>query len=236
MICIKNVSKSFGEIKAVDDVSLSVGIGVCAILGINGAGKTTLIRLITGFLQTDAGGVAICDFDIATQRQKALSNIGYVPENNPMYEELTSYEYIKLFADIWKIKESDFIDSLKSLAKKLDITSVMNQKVSTLSKGYKRRVSIIASLIHKPKVIILDEPTDGLDPNQKVAIRNFLKAYSKENIVFISTHIMEDVEVLADRVLLMNKGKIIKDCDIKSFKENNSLIDAFYSITNQEEA
>ncbi|MDR1694534.1 MAG: ABC transporter ATP-binding protein [Lactobacillaceae bacterium] len=235
MITVRNIYKSFGEIKALNDVSFDAGIGVLALLGVNGAGKTTLIRVITGYLVPNDGEVSIEGLGIDDNRIEALRNIGYVPENNPIYQDLTSFEMIKLNADLWNIGKKDFAENLNELVNRLDIKTVINQKISTLSKGYKRRVAIAASLIHKPKILILDEPTDGLDPNQKFVVRKFIKEYSKDNIVIVSTHIMEDVEAIADRVMILDKGKIILDAapdELKKKAPDNDMISAFYKITN----
>lgn len=237
MIVAKNISKNFGEIKALKDVSFEADKGVLALLGVNGAGKTTLIRVLVGYIFASEGSVAIDGMNIAEDRLKILSNIGYVPENNPIYQEISSYDFIKLYADLWKVSDKDFAENLEKLVKNLEIKDVINQKISTLSKGYKRRVAIAASLIHNPKILILDEPTDGLDPNQKVVVRNFIKEYSKNNIVIISTHIMEEVEAIADRVVVLDKGRIIFDGstdDLKKKGKDNSIVSAFYTITNKE--
>ncbi|MFV0626358.1 MAG: ABC transporter ATP-binding protein [Alphaproteobacteria bacterium] len=234
MIIIEHISKSFGEIEAVDDVSFSAEKGVVALLGQNGAGKTTLIRLITSFLAADCGKISLCGHNLEENREKALFEVGYVPENNPIYQDMTTYNFIKSVAEIWKMSKQDFKDSLLSLSESLNIKEVMTQKIATLSKGYKRRVAIVASLIHHPKIVILDEPTDGLDPNQKYYVRKFLKEYSKENLVLISTHIMEDVEAIADRVLLMEKGKLISDTTVEKFKQSGGdMMSAFQKMTSQ---
>lgn len=234
MIVVENIYKNFDEIKALNGVSFDANAGVLALLGVNGAGKTTLIRVITGYIIPNEGKVTINGLDINDERTKALENIGYVPENNPIYQELTPYELIKITADFWNVSNDDFIENIKKLSEKLDIKDVINQKISTLSKGYKRRVGIVASLIHNPKILILDEPTDGLDPNQKFVVRNFIKEYSKNNIVIISTHIMEEVEAIADRVLILDKGKIILDTTpgkLKGKSEDKDMLSAFYKIT-----
>lgn len=235
MIRAKNIYKSFGEIEALRDVSFNADKGVLALLGVNGAGKTTLIRVLTGYLVPDKGSVSIEGKDVEDDREQVLQHVGYVPENNPLYNDMTSFELIKFYADLWKVEREDFEKRLKNLVEQLGIKEVINQKVATLSKGYKRRVGIAASLVHEPKILMLDEPTDGLDPNQKVEVRKFIKEYSKENVVIISTHIMEDVEAIADRVMILDKGKIIMDgtpAALKNKVKGTDMAGAFYKITN----
>ncbi|MDD4557128.1 MAG: ABC transporter ATP-binding protein [Alphaproteobacteria bacterium] len=238
MIVAENLTKTFDEIKAVDGISFTAKKGVIALLGQNGAGKTTLIRLLTDYLSSDCGKVLICGEEIAEKRQEALLNIGYVPENNPLYPEMTAFDYVKFVADLWKIKKTDFQKNFRLLAEKLEIKGVMTQKISTLSKGYKRRVAIAAALVHLPKVVILDEPTDGLDPNQKQFVRQFIKEYAKSNLVLVSTHIMEDVEAIADRILLVEKGRLLLDTTVAEFKKKSGgkdMISAFHNLTAHKE-
>ena len=238
MIVVEHIFKHFGEIKAVEDVSFEAEKGVVALLGQNGAGKTTLIRLITGYLAADCGKVLICGHDVEHKREKALENIGYVPENNPLYQEMTGFEFLKFVADIWKMPKKEFRQSLTFLADNLEIKDILNQRISTLSKGYQRRVAIAGSLIHSPKVVILDEPTDGLDPNQKYYVRKFIQDYAQKNLVLISTHIMEDVEAIADRILLLEKGRLILDSTVQEFKQKGGqkdMISAFHQITSLKE-
>ena len=234
MIVVESISKCFGEIKAVTDVSFEAEKGVVALLGQNGAGKTTLIRLITNYLAADCGKVLICGHDVEKEREKALQNIGYVPENNPLYQEMTGYDFLKFVSGIWKMPKKEFQKSLQKLSHSLEIVDILNQKISTLSKGYQRRVAIAGSLLHSPKIVILDEPTDGLDPNQKYYVRKFIQTYAKENLVLISTHIMEDVEAIAERILLVEKGKLILDSTVQEFKQKGGekdMISAFHQIT-----
>lgn len=232
MIIVKNIYKNFGDISALNDVSFEVEKGVLTLLGANGAGKTTLMRVLTGYLFSNEGSVTVNGIDVVDGRIDVLKNVGYVPENNPIYQEFTAYEVIKSTAELWSVSKEDFEQNLKKLVKELDIKDVINQKIATMSKGYKRRVAIAAGLIHNPKIIILDEPTDGLDPNQKQVVRNFIKKYAKENIVIISTHIMEEVEAVADRVIVLDKGKIIFDGTAQKLKgDSKDMISAFNNIT-----
>lgn len=238
MIVAKNLSKSFNEIKAIDNINFCIKKGeVVALLGPNGAGKTTLMRLLTGYLQPTAGEAVIYGFDIAEDRVDALRKIGYVPESSPLYQEMTVFEYLRFAADLWNLSNEDFTNNLAETINQLKLSSVLNQKIETLSKGFKHRTAVAAALIHKPKALILDEPTEGLDPNQKFEMRKFIKSYGEKNIVIVSTHIMEEVEAIADRVILLNKGKLIRDTtpqDLLSAYPESSIADIFRRITSEQ--
>lgn len=212
MLVAKNLSKTFGNIRAVDNVNFCLNRGeVAALLGPNGAGKTTLMRLMTGFCAPDSGDVSLNGYSISSQRIPALASSAYVPENGALYPEMTVYEYLRFMASLRRLSQISFVDNLVSLVKQLDLPDVINQKCETLSKGFKRRVALAGALLHRPQILILDEPTEGLDPNQKFFVRKFIRDYGKENTVLISTHIMEEVKAMADRVILLNHGKLIRD-------------------------
>lgn len=238
MIVAKNLSKSFNEIKAIDNINFCIKKGeVVALLGPNGAGKTTLMRLLTGYLQPTAGEAVIYGFNIAEDRVDALRKIGYVPESSPLYQEMTVFEYLRFAADLWNLSNEDFTNNLAETINQMKLSSVLNQKIETLSKGFKHRTAVAAALIHKPKALILDEPTEGLDPNQKFEMRKFIKSYGEKNIVIVSTHIMEEVEAIADRVILLNKGKLIRDTtpqDLLSAYPENSIAEIFRRITSEQ--
>ena len=228
MIVVEHIFKHFGEIKAVEDVSFEAEKGVVALLGQNGAGKTTLIRLITGYLAADCGKVLICGHDVEHKREKALENIGYVPENNPLYLEMYVKEYLQFVADIHQISKEK-VDEIIDL---VGITPEKSKKISQLSKGYKQRVGLAQAILHAPDLLILDEPTNGLDPNQILEIRNVIKEIGKEKTVILSTHIMQEVEALCTRVILIHQGNIIQDADIADFKGKfNNLEEAFAHYT-----
>lgn len=230
MIVVKDISKKFDKFVAVDNVSFELDKGVVALLGCNGAGKTTIIRMVSGYIEPSQGSISICGYNIIENRAEALKNVSYVPENNPLYGDMSVYEFIEYVSKIYYVSQEDFKLRLKKLANELEIIDVISKKIQTLSKGYKRRVAIVAALIHEPQVLILDEPTDGLDPSQKILIRSFLKEYAKDKLVLISTHIMEDVEIMADRILLINDGKLLKDASLEEIKKtvkSNNLIDVF---------
>lgn len=235
MLVIKNLSKSFGPIRAVNNINCCLIKGnITALLGPNGAGKTTLMRLIAGFLEPDCGSVEIGGIDLRQNRRSALAKIAYVPENGALYPEMTVYEYLKFIACLHGLSRQNFVDNLVSLVKTLELTDVINQKCDTLSKGYKRRTSIAGALLSRPQILILDEPTEGLDPNQKFSVRSFLREYGRRNTVIISTHIMEEVDALAGRVILMNHGKLIRDTtpeELRKITPENDIEAAFRAIT-----
>lgn len=235
MIVIKDLCKSFGDKKAVDNLNICFNNGeVIALLGPNGAGKTTLMRLLVGFYRPDSGEILINHRNIVQDRIAALESTAYVPEIGALYPEMTVFEYVRYMAELRGLSGQGFVDNLLSLAKELDIESVINQRCETLSKGFKRRVAIAGALIHRPKTVILDEPTEGLDPNQKQSVRAFIKNYGQKNTVIVSTHIMEEVEAMADRVILINRGRLICDTTPRLLKQNTDSADieqAFRALT-----
>lgn len=235
MIEIKKLCKNFGRIKAIHNVSLSFRRGeIIALLGPNGAGKSTLMRLLTGYICPDSGQITIMNNNIEENRLEILSHIGYVPENSPLYPDMTVFEYLLFMSKLRNISDSVFEQRCKEIVKNFSLTEVINQKIETLSKGFRHRVAISAALLSEPQILILDEPTEGLDPNQKHELREFIKTYGQKNLVIISTHIMEEVEALSTRVILINKGKIIKDTtarELKLLSPSGNLDEAFRSIT-----
>ena len=237
MIVAKNLSKSFKNIKAVDDVNFCIKKGeVVALLGPNGAGKTTLMRLLTGYLQQDSGEVSVYGFNIAENREDALRKIAYVPENAPLYPEMSVYEYLHFAGSLRGLKDDDLNINLSEAASQMQLSSVFNQRIDTLSKGYRHRTAVAGALIHKPRILILDEPTEGLDPNQKQDMRAFIRHYGEKNIVIVSTHIMEEVENVASRILLMNKGKLISDTtpvSLQNLYPEKNIAEAFRLMTSE---
>lgn len=228
MISIKDISKNYGNKSVLSNISFDLDVGVLvALIGENGAGKTTLMRIMTGFLSATSGEVSVFGSNITENRIKSLSYIGYVPETSSLYGDMLVYDFLKWIAGIWNIKDKD--KAIINASKQMDIIDVLDEKIENLSKGYKKRVEIASAIIHEPKILILDEPTDGLDPNQKKEIRKFMKQYAKNNIVLVSTHVLEDIECV-DRVIMLSNGVIVKDANIKEFKKiskEDSLSDAF---------
>lgn len=234
MLEVKNISKSFGLKKALNNVGFTVKKGqIVALLGENGAGKSTLLRILSGFYAADCGEVILNRLNLDTERLAVLQQIGYVQEISALYPEMKVYEFLCFIADIRQLPAETKISQIKAVTEALELTDVLNQKNETLSKGYKKRVELAAMLISEPTVLLLDEPTEGLDPNQKHALRQIIKQYAKTHMVIISTHTLEDVEALASRVLLLHKGVLQADTDLKTFKKtaDNDLLKSFRKIT-----
>lgn len=234
MLVVKNISKSLGNKPILQHLNFCLKQGeIIALLGPNGAGKTTLMRCMAGFYELDEGEILFNDKSLSYERKKVLQDMAYVPETGGLYPEMSVFEYLSFMAEIKHIDAEKFADNLVYLLKALELESVINQKCETLSKGYKRRVALAGALLSRPKVLILDEPTEGLDPQQKQHLRSFLKNYSRESIVLISTHIMEEVDALADRVLMLKDGKLICDTtpnDLKKVSPEGDIENSFCTI------
>ena len=227
---ITNLTKKFGEQTALNNINLNIEKNeIVGLLGPNGAGKSTLMKSITGVVKIDEGEILFNDKDITQYPIKSKKNIGFLPENNPLYQEMFVKEYLNFVADIHKIP-SERIDEVIEL---VGITPEKSKKISQLSKGYKQRVGLAQAILHQPDLLILDEPTNGLDPNQIIEIRNVIKEIGKEKTIILSTHIMQEVEALCSRVILIHKGNILQDTSIGEFKGRYSnLEEAFQSYTN----
>ena len=227
---ITNLTKKFGEQTALNNISLSIEKNeIVGLLGPNGAGKSTLMKSITGVVKIDEGEILFNDKDITQYSIESKKNIGFLPENNPLYQEMFVKEYLNFVADIHKIP-SERIDEVIEL---VGITPEKSKKISQLSKGYKQRVGLAQAILHQPDLLILDEPTNGLDPNQIIEIRNVIKEIGKDKTIILSTHIMQEVEALCSRVILIHKGNILQDTSIEEFKGRYSnLEEAFQSYTN----
>jgi ABC-2 type transport system ATP-binding protein len=209
-IDIKEVTKIYGEQKALDQVSFQVETGkVIGFLGPNGAGKSTLMKIITGFIPPTIGEVSVEGIDVAENSMEVRKMIGYLPENNPLYPDMYVKEYLNFIAGIYKINQAK--TAVTEMIEKTGLTLEYKKKIGTLSKGYRQRVGLAQALIHNPKVLILDEPTSGLDPNQIVEIRNLIGQLGHEKTIMLSTHIMQEVEAICDRIVIINRGKIVAD-------------------------
>jgi ABC-2 type transport system ATP-binding protein len=212
MITTKNLSKRYGEILAVDDVSFSVNPGeVLGFLGANGAGKSTTMRMIAGFIAPSAGTVTVCGHDIDRSPVQAKACMGYLPEGAPSYGEMTVAEFLDFVADIRGLDGALRRERRSIVIDRLALAPVIDQVIETLSKGFRRRVGLAQALIHDPKVLILDEPTDGLDPNQKHEVRRLINELSKDKLVIVSTHILEEVHEVCTRAIIIADGRIVAD-------------------------
>ena len=210
MIEAQRVSKRYGHIEAVRNVDFSIGKGeVVGLLGPNGAGKTTLLKILTGYHFPTSGSVSILGYDIYTESMKIKSEIGYLPENAPVYPDLNVHEYLEFIADVRGLSVADKKRRLSAVIEETGLASVVYRPIATLSKGYQQRVGLAQGLIHAPDLLILDEPTTGLDPHQIIEIRNLIKTVGREKTVILSTHILQEVEAVCSRVLIMNKGEIV---------------------------
>jgi len=210
MLRVQNIKKSFDGHLVINDISFDVSCGeILGFLGPNGAGKTTTMRLITGALKPDNGYVTLCGADISAKPVIAKQNFGYLAEGAPLYEDMSPHEYLKFLAGVKKIPIDNHQNAIKKAIHYTMIDKVLHNKISVLSKGYKRRVALAGALLGDPPILILDEPTDGLDPNQKYYIRKLLKILSKEKAIIISTHILEEVEAICNQTITIDKGKII---------------------------
>ena len=213
MIEITHLKKLFGELVAVDDISFKVVPGeILGFLGPNGAGKSTTMKVITGFLSPSSGSVSIWGSDIETDTLAAQKHIGYLPEGAPCYEEMTPRSFLRFIARIRGFSGDDVESVVSRVVATLSLHSVIDQRIETLSKGFKRRVGLAQAILHDPEVLILDEPTDGLDPNQKHQVREMIRGLSKDKIVIISTHILEEVTAVCNRAVIIANGKIVADC------------------------
>jgi ABC-2 type transport system ATP-binding protein len=205
---VQNISKSYGAQKALDNISFSVNKGeIVGFLGPNGAGKSTLMKILTTYINADEGVASVNGFDVNTQQKSVQLSVGYLPEHNPLYLDLYVREYLAFNADVYKVAKS----RIEEVIVLTGLTPESHKKIGQLSKGYRQRVGLANALLHNPDVLILDEPTTGLDPNQLVEIRNVIKNVGKDKTVFLSTHIMQEVEAICDRVIIINNGKIVTD-------------------------
>lgn len=219
---VQNLGKYFGHIKAVDGITFNVKKGdVLGFLGPNGAGKSTTMKILTGFIAPDFGKAVINGFDILKNPLEIKKIFGYLPENAPSYEDMTVFSFIDFIADIRGLKGKVKDEQIKKTFELISIQGVKDQIIGTLSKGYKRRVGLAQAIIHDPLILILDEPTDGLDPNQKHEVRELIRKMSKEKVIILSTHILEEVDEVCNRTVIISKGKIVADKTPDSLREES---------------
>ena len=210
MIQVQNLTKKYVENVVLNDISFEVGKGeILGFLGPNGAGKTTTMRILTNFLAPNNGLVKISEHNVLDEPQKARRLIGYLPENNPLYGEMKVFEYLQYIAQVRDIKKNDVREKIKKMVEVCGLQSVINKKIDELSKGYRQRVGLAQAMIHDPEILILDEPTSGLDPNQIVEIRELIRKLGENKTVILSTHILPEVQATCDRVVIIDKGKIV---------------------------
>ena len=219
-ISINKVNKFYGKQQALADVSFTLNKGeVVGFLGPNGAGKSTLMKIITCYLQQDSGKVQVCNLDTQEQDLKVKAKIGYLPEQNPLYTDMYIKEYLSFVGQMYKVENLN--NRIAEIIQQTGLTPEQSKKIGQLSKGFKQRVGLAAALIHNPEILILDEPTTGLDPNQLVEIRNLIKEVGKDKTVLLSTHIMQEVDKMCNRVVIINKGKIVDNQLISNYQKNN---------------
>ncbi|OFX70908.1 MAG: gliding motility-associated ABC transporter ATP-binding subunit GldA [Bacteroidetes bacterium GWE2_29_8] len=219
-LIFENIYKSYNSIKAVDNISFEIKKGeIVGFLGPNGAGKSTTLKMATSFIHPDKGNIYINNINVKENPSKIKKIIGYLPENNPLYYEMTVIEYLIFIAKLQDLQKNKLNSRIEYVIDVCGLEKEKNKKISELSKGYKQRVGIAHAIVHDPKILILDEPTTGLDPNQIIDIRNLIKELGKEKTIIFSSHILQEVEAIAERVIIINKGKIIADGNTANLNE-----------------
>jgi ABC-2 type transport system ATP-binding protein len=232
MIEARNLSKFFGEFMAIRDITFSVPQGqIVAFLGPNGAGKTTTMRILTGFLGPSEGSARIAGLDIATDRLEAAKHLGYLPENGPLYESMTPLELLNFFGEAHGLKNAVLKKRIDAVVDQCALQYVLEKPINKLSRGYRQRVGLAQALLHDPGVLIMDEPTAGLDPNQIREFRTNITNLARAKTILLSTHILQEVEAVADRVLVINDGRLVFDGTPGDLKRDGSIEQSFYDLT-----
>ena len=228
---IKKINKKYGDQDALIDVSFSLKKGdIVGFLGPNGAGKTTLMKIITSILKQDSGDITINGYDTQKNEISTKRQIGYLAENNPLYKDMLVTEYLDFVASLYEIENKK--DKVKEIIKKTGLEGEIKKKIEELSKGYKQRVGIAAALVHDPNVLILDEPTTGLDPNQLIEIRKLIQEIGQKKIVLLSTHILQEIPKICNHIIIINKGRIVENTKMQNLiKTSNNLEDHFQKLT-----
>ena len=228
---IKKINKKYGDQDALINVSFSLKKGdIVGFLGPNGAGKTTLMKIITSIIKQDSGDITINGYDTQKNEISTKRQIGYLAENNPLYKDMLVTEYLDFIASLYEIENKK--DKVKEIIKKTGLESEIKKKIEELSKGYKQRVGIAAALVHDPNVLILDEPTTGLDPNQLIEIRKLIQEIGQEKIVLLSTHILQEIPKICNHIIIINKGRIVENTRMQNLiKTSNNLEDHFQKLT-----
>lgn len=220
-ITVQHITKTFGTQKALNNVSFSIKKGeVVGFLGPNGAGKSTMMRILTTYYKADSGDAEVNGFDVLKSERDVQKSIGYLPEHNPLYLDMYVKEYLAFNADVYNVPKS----KISEVIEQTGLTPEAHKKIGQLSKGYRQRVGLAAALLHDPEVLILDEPTTGLDPNQLIEIRKLIRDIGKEKTILLSTHIMKEVEAVCDRVIIINKGQLVADKKLEELRETEEQI------------
>ena len=222
MIEVKNLYKNYGNVKAVQDIDFSIKDGeIVGFLGSNGAGKSTTLKILSGYLSPSSGQILINNLDIMKDSHEIKKIIGYLPESNPLYNDMIVYDLLEFTAKIRKIPHNEFKYALDKVVTQCGLNGILHKNVGACSKGYKQRVGLACAMIHNPKILILDEPVTGLDPNQIVEIRELIKNLGKEKLVIMSSHILQEIEATVDRIIIIDQGKIIADGSTKKIINSN---------------
>ncbi|MBN1655816.1 MAG: ABC transporter ATP-binding protein [Deltaproteobacteria bacterium] len=224
MISVKNLEKRYGDLLAVKNVSFEVDQGeVVGLLGQNGAGKTTVMKIITGYLEPTEGSVTVGNIDVVEDRINVQKKIGYMPENAPLYDEMLVQEYLLMMADLRGIEREKQQAAIAEAVRATGVEKVLTRSISTLSKGFRQRVALCQAILHKPEVLILDEPTNGLDPVQIVEIRSLIRKLAKQSTIFLSTHILPEIEAVCDRVIILIDGELATDAKLAELLKSNHI-------------
>lgn len=225
MLLVSNLSRSYGTFKAVDDVSFSIQNGeIVGLLGHNGAGKTTIMKMLSGYLEPDQGEVSVDEKNLAKSVKEIQSTLGYLPENLPVYPEMSVADYLDYAADLKGIPSQSKAEEIRRVVRQTDIGPKFLDPINTLSRGYKQRVGVAQAILGQPKLLILDEPTNGLDPTQTAQMRELIKELATSATVILSTHIMQEVEAICDRVLILNRGRLTVDAKLAELRESKHLL------------
>jgi ABC-2 type transport system ATP-binding protein len=232
-ISVESLTKVYGPQKAVDGISFTASPGVLGFLGPNGAGKSTTMKILTGFIPQTSGKATVCGFDVETQPLEVKRNIGYLPESNPLYQDMYVKESLTFIANIHQLPDAE--RRINDIIEQTGLTPERHKKIGQLSKGYRQRVGLAQAILHDPQVLILDEPTSGLDPNQLIGIRQLIRDLGKTKTIILSTHIMQEVEAVCSQVIIINKGKIVANDTLENLRNTNSgssLENIFIELTN----
>ena len=237
MIRVENLSKNYGPVKAVRSISFDLDDGqVVGFLGANGAGKSTTLKIMTGYISPTSGNVYYNDHNIQENTSEIQKDIGYLPELNPLYSEMRVYDYLKFISEIRGISKENFKSAFQKVVEECALNAVAHRTIGNCSKGYKQRIGLAAAMIHDPKILILDEPVTGLDPNQIVEIRQLIRKLGKEKIVIMSSHILQEIQATVDRIIIINEGSIVADGSSDSLlSDTNAKTELSMDVENADE-